>query len=142
MENDEEAPAPARNRGWFKKGTSGNPRGRPKKQRSSEKLDLELLDVLNAPILAQIGGKQQKITRARAIGETLVDMALKRDPKAIALLTSVLKHQKLIDPAAPETQYGVLVVPGMAQNPDEWERRVAENQARYRVNRGEDTDDS
>ena len=141
----EKAPKPAREKGRFVKGNSGNPNGRPKKERSDDKLDLGLLEVLQAPVVMHTGDKKRTITKGRALVETLTDMALKRDPKAFALLTALLKHQKLIDPAPPEQlRGGVLVVPGMATDADAWEKRVAANQAQYRGNRGNsaETDES
>ena len=133
----ENAPKPAREKGRFAKGSSGNPKGRPKKERNDDKLDLELLDVLQAPVVVHVGDKQRTITKGRALVETLTDMALKRDPKAFSLLTTLLKHQKLIDPTPPEQpRCGVLVVPGIMDE-ETWERRAAAEQAQYRGNCGD-----
>jgi hypothetical protein len=84
-----------------------------------------------------MGDKKRIITKGRALTETLTDMALKRDPKAFALLSSLLRHQKLIEPTPPEEQRcGVLIVPGIMDR-ETWEKQAAEEQAPYRGNYGD-----
>ena len=133
----ENAPKPAREKGRFAKGSSGNPLGRPKKVRSGAKVDLGLIEVLNEPITLREGDRIRTMPRGRALMMVLTNQALAGDTKAYAPLTALLKHQKLIDPTPPDQQRrGVLIVPGI-MDPETWEREAAAEQAQYRGNCGD-----
>ena len=133
----EKAPMPAREKGRFAKGSSGNPKGRPKKVRSDAQVDLGLSEVLSEPVTLREGDRFRTMPRGRALMMVLTNMALAGDAKAYAPLTALLKHQKLIDPAPPEQlRGGVLVVPGIMDE-ETWERRAAAEQAPYRGNCGD-----
>ena len=64
----------------FKKGQSGNPKGRPKKSRNQAKL---YQDLLEEEILITEGGKQRTITAQEAISRRVRADALKGKDKAI-----------------------------------------------------------
>ncbi len=70
----------------FQKGQSGNPAGRPK---GSRNFKTELRNALAAEVVVQIDGKQQRISKFRAIVERLMSSASKGDFKAAALIVEL-----------------------------------------------------
>ena len=70
----------------FKKGQSGNPRGRPKKT-----LPGLLLAALNEPVFVTIDGKRRKITKREVIVTQMVNNAAGADLRATKLLIDMLK---------------------------------------------------
>jgi hypothetical protein len=72
----------------FKKGQTGNPRGRPKGRRN---LRTVVVSELNKRISIRQGDKVRAATKQEALIITLVDGALKRDPKATVALLSLLR---------------------------------------------------
>lgn len=73
----------------FKKGQSGNPKGRPK---GSSNLLTILERELSQPILVSENGRKKRITRLEAIGKRLVSDALQGDRKAQLTLFEILKR--------------------------------------------------
>lgn len=70
----------------FKKGQSGNPKGRPKgakSVKSSMKRELE------SKISVRQNGRTITISKSEAAAKRLVDMALQGDPKALLLLVKL-----------------------------------------------------
>ncbi len=67
----------------FKKGQSGNKRGRSKGQRNFR---TDLKDVLNTKVTVKENGKQRKRTTQQATLMRLAQKSLKGDPKSIGLL--------------------------------------------------------
>jgi hypothetical protein len=76
---------PPRNAG-FKKGQSGNPRGRLKKD-----LPALLLAALNAPVFVAIDGKRGKITKREVIVTQMVNNAAGADLRATKMLIDMMK---------------------------------------------------
>jgi len=140
----ENAPKPAREKGRFVKGSSGNPLGRPKKERSEERLEIRLDAALGRLIKVKEGDTVREIPKIDALIEKLLNEALAGDHKSRAMLINLMKLTKSLEPPPPQTGGGVLIVPGMATDADAWEKRVAANQAQYRGNCGNpaDTDDN
>ena len=68
----------------FKRGQSGNPRGRPKRTRNF-KTDLQ--EELDAPVTISEGGQTKTISRQQAIIKRTVEKALKGDLRAAQMLT-------------------------------------------------------
>jgi uncharacterized protein DUF5681 len=64
----------------FKKGQSGNPRGRPKTNRT---LALDLADEFREKVTVQEGGRSQSVTMRRALLKSLLAKARKGDTRAI-----------------------------------------------------------
>ena len=70
----------------FKKGQSGNPRGRPKKT-----LPGLLLAALNEPVFVTIDGKRRKITKREVIVTQMVNNAAGADLRATKILIDMMK---------------------------------------------------
>ena len=75
--------------GRFKRGQSGNPKGRPTRKRS---LSTVLEDVLGEGVLAVVGtGRHKKMTKLQATITQLVNKAASGDPKATQTLLAQLR---------------------------------------------------
>jgi hypothetical protein len=64
----------------YAKGTSGNPKGRPK---GSKNLSTILMEAANAPVIATIDGKKRKITKLDATAMQLATKAASGDPRSV-----------------------------------------------------------
>jgi hypothetical protein len=73
----------------FKKGTSGNPRGRPKKV-SSFKADLAA--ELQEKIVVTENGKERRISKQKAFVKTLTAAAIKKDIRAVNALLACMRY--------------------------------------------------
>jgi Family of unknown function (DUF5681) len=67
----------------FKKGSSGNPRGRPK---GSKNLTNALLDAAREEIVISENGRRRRISKGEAAAKQLVNRAASGDPKAVTQL--------------------------------------------------------
>ncbi|GAB5482647.1 MAG: hypothetical protein Pars92KO_24040 [Parasphingorhabdus sp.] len=110
----------------FKKGRSGNPRGRPPKQKPENPCEADILRKISAET-AIVNGKE--MTKLELWLRVLEKKALQGDLRAMKLLEEKLQKAG-IDGGKPERQ-GVLVVPGMME-PEEWAKQAEKNQAKYR----------
>ena len=76
----------------FKKGQSGNPKGRPKGARG---LDTMIIEELKAKIIVSENGRSKKLKKAEAIVKQVVNKALTGDHKAISqVLTVSQRHEE------------------------------------------------
>ena len=73
----------------FKKGTSGNPRGRPKKVTSFK---ADLAAELQETLLLTENGKQRRVTKQRAFVKTLTAAAIKKDIRAVTALLACMRY--------------------------------------------------
>lgn len=78
----------------FKKGQSGNPKGRPKKSRNLRTLIQEELETM---VILQENGKQIKTTKAAAMSKRIVNKALSGDPRAIQTLIRMIPQEQQDD---------------------------------------------
>ena len=71
----------------FKKGQSGNPRGRPV---GSKNLATLLNDALNQPVTVTENGRRRKITKREAVITQLVNKSASADPRSLKILLDLL----------------------------------------------------
>lgn len=71
----------------FKKGQSGNPRGRPKGQLN---LKTDLIDELSELIRINEGGKPRSITKQRALLKSLTARGIKGDSRASTIILKMV----------------------------------------------------
>jgi hypothetical protein len=70
----------------FRKGQSGNPGGRSKKN-----LPTLLLDALNEPVFVTLNGRRRKITKREAVIHQLVNKSTTADLRATKMLIDMMK---------------------------------------------------
>jgi Family of unknown function (DUF5681) len=71
----------------FKKGQSGNPRGRPP---HSKNLSTMLNDTLNEPVTITEDGRRRKITKREAVIKQLVNKSASADPRSLKILLDLM----------------------------------------------------
>jgi len=82
--------------GQFKKGSSGNPKGRPKGSRNF----LTLLDKeLAQKIVVTENGKKKTVTRLQAMVKRMVAGAMQGDQKQLLTLVEILRKTGTFEPA-------------------------------------------
>ena len=85
----------------FKKGQSGNPKGRPPGKKN---LQTVLNDALRERVTVAKNGQYKKISKLEAIVTQLVDRANSGDAKAMPLLLTLLRDfEGRADPGAPDS---------------------------------------
>ena len=86
----------------FKKGQSGNPRGRPC---GSKNLKTLLSEALNEPVIVTENGRRRKITKREAIvREVINNCSGTPDLRAVKIVFDLLRHiEGQSEPASPET---------------------------------------
>lgn len=91
----------------FQKGTSGNPRGRPRKKQDSELP--EVTPILNEPVKVRSQGQEVEMSPAEVIVRKLIEQAVKdhHRPSLNKLIDDLIRYDLL--PKAPEEQQGGVV---------------------------------
>ena len=85
----------------FKKGQSGNPRGRPG---GSKNLKTLLSEALNEPVIITENGRRRKITKREAIVREVVNCSATPDLRAVKIVFDLLRDiEAQTEPASPET---------------------------------------
>lgn len=85
--------------GQFKKGSSGNPKGRPK----GSKNFLTLLEQeLAQKVVVNEGGRRKTVTRMQAMVKRMVGAALQGEPKAVLTLVDILRRSGGVEQPTPE----------------------------------------
>lgn len=70
----------------FKKGQSGNPKGRPKNADRELSILEEICSALSEKVTIEANGKRQKVTKQKLLVTNLVNTAIKGNMKATSLL--------------------------------------------------------
>jgi hypothetical protein len=83
----------------FKKGVSGNPKGRPK---GSSNFKTLLEKELAQKIVVTENGRRKSLTRLQAVVKRLVAGGLQGDQKQLLALVEVLRRMGSVGPAEPE----------------------------------------
>lgn len=114
--------------GQFKRGRSGNPKGRPK---GTKNLKTDLLEELSEKIAIQEGDRSTRVSKQRALIKTQVARALKGSDQAASKILDLYLRILGLDEAAVDA--------GMPLSADE-EAVLANLEARilHRVNKSED----
>ena len=85
----------------FKKGQSGNPRGR---RSGSKNLSTLLSEALNEPVIVTENGRRRKITKREAIVREVVNYSARPDLRAVRIVFELLRDiEGQSEPASPET---------------------------------------
>ena len=92
----------------WKKGQSGNPRGRPK-ARKPEPVDVGA--ILNSPVKARLRGKETKVSSFEASFRQLAKKAIDGHLPSIKQFLKYSEEYGVIAPPAPEEDDGVVVAP-------------------------------
>ena|ERR1700681_2449258 len=95
----------------FKKGQSGNLRGRPSGSNNlstlSNNLSTLVSEALNEPVIITEDGGRRKISKGRAIITQLVNRSAKGDLRAAKILLDILQEiERRTEPASAETSFG------------------------------------
>ena len=84
----------------FKKGQSGNPRGRSS---GSKNLSTLLSEALNEPVTVTENGRRRKVSKREAIIKQLVNQSANGDWRAVKMLLEILRDiEGQTEPAADE----------------------------------------
>ena len=87
----------------FKKGQSGNPRGRPS---GSKNLATLVSVALNEPVIVVENGGRRKITKREAIIKQLVNRSTKADWRAIKILLDIVREiESRVEPETGESSF-------------------------------------
>jgi hypothetical protein len=87
----------------FKKGQSGNPKGRPG---GAKNLSTLLSETLNEPVIVAENGRQRKITKRQAAFKQLVNGAAKGNWRALKLLVDILQDiERRTEPQTEENSF-------------------------------------
>ena len=82
----------------FKKGTSGNPRGRPA---GSRNVALAIREVFTAPITIRQGEKTRRVSTLEALSRKQLEQGLKGDHRAILAIVKMAKEMGLLQQPEP-----------------------------------------
>ncbi len=108
----------------FQPGKSGNPKGRPKKEKVKANLTATMDEVLKEVVTVKENGRSIKMPKIELIVRNYVQKAMAGDLRALGILVKLAKQSEvLVDPPREELP-AVLVVPEVAKSIEEWEENV------------------
>ena len=119
----------------FQPGQSGNPKGRPKKDRLPTRQEM-LQQLFGKDRSVRFGDKVEKVTNAEAFINTVFASALKGDRYAIRLVDKWMSELDPIIPNTKEDTGGVLVVKTQ-QSVEEWVKNARKLKEEMLDNNGE-----
>jgi hypothetical protein len=95
---------------WYVKGTSGNPGGRPKgsKNKPRQLNDKNLTDILRDELFREVrvrGGRPGTLSAIRAVTQTMIDLAIGGNVRAIQLAFSTARAVEAADAAQQEADF-------------------------------------
>jgi hypothetical protein len=109
----------------FRKGQSGNPRGRRKGQRN---LGPVLAEVLRQTVTVKQDGKAQRMSKGEALIRILLTKAHNGDRRAIKAMIELSEKIGRIEIAdlklGGRGNYEFMLIPGMATSAEEWQREI------------------
>src|SRR5450631_1494214 len=109
----------------FRKGQSGNPRGRRKGQRN---LPAVLAEVLRQTVTVKQDGKAQRMSKGEALIRILLTKAHNGDRRAIKAMIELSEKIGRIEIADLKLgglgNYEFMLIPGMAASAEEWQREI------------------
>lgn len=100
----------------WKKGQSGNPKGRPKTKKSG-KIDVGV--TLTEPVLVKIGDKTSLIEPFEVMARQIATRALQGEPKAIKKFIKLCEKYELFEVLPVKGGGGVIFAP-KGVSPEEW----------------------
>jgi hypothetical protein len=110
----------------FRKGQSGNPRGRRKGQRN---LGPVLAEVLRQTVTVKQDGESERMSKGEALIRIFLTKANKGDSRAIKAVLELSEKIGRIQSAELKLgglgNYEFMLIPGMAASAEEWQREIA-----------------
>ncbi len=114
----------------FKPCQSGNKNGRPK---GSKNIATILKEALSKKVVVRDGDKVRRISKGEAFVETVLNDSLKSDNQARRVLVSMARLTGQLDiPPEDKRRIGGVLLLGPRPSQEEVEKRLADNQRKYR----------
>ena len=111
----------------FKRGQSGNPRGRPAGSKNFATL---VSEALNEPVIVTEDGGRRKITKREAIVKQLVNRSAKADWRAIKILLDIVRElDGRIEPETAENSFSAADEKVIEQIKARWHAKKGDSDA-------------
>jgi hypothetical protein len=111
----------------FRRGQSGNPRGRPA---GSKNLATLVSEALNEPVIVAENGGRRKISKREAIVKQLVNRSAKADWRAIKILLDIVREiEGRIEPETVESSFSAADEKVIEQIKARWHAKKGDSDA-------------